>query len=148
MREVLNYPQIDTSKIETVKKLIEHIVENPDGDDSRELTELKHITGKIHSAEEFFEYWGWTDLDTVARLALTPKPPCIRDLSRDEVKDMVSIIKSCLISGEDSKAEYYIELLHKSLPLADVMNRIMSDEDEDRITDNLLRASSESIIAL
>lgn len=148
MREVLNYPQIDTSKIETVKKLIEQIAENPDGDDSRELTELNHITGKIHSAEEFFEYWGWTDLDTAAQLALTPKPPCIRDLSRDEVKDMVSIIKSCLISGEDSKAEYYMELLHKSLPLADVLNRIMSDEDEDRITDNLLRASSESIIAL
>lgn len=77
-----------------------------------------------------------------------PEPPCIRDLSRDEVKEMVSIIKSCLISGEDSKAEYYVELLHKSLPLADVLKHIMSGGDEDTITDNMIRASSESVIAL
>lgn len=148
MREALDYPQIDTSKIETVKKLIGSIAQNPDGDDSRELMELNQITGKTHSAAEFYEYWGWTDLDTAAKLALTPKPPCIRDLSRDEVKEMVSIIKSCLISGEDEKAEYYMELLHKSLPLADVLDRIMSGEDEDTITDNMIRASSKSVIAL
>ena len=148
MREALNYPQIDTVKMGTVKELIECIAKNPDGDDSRELVELNRITGKAHSAEEFFEYWGWTDLDTVTEMALMPEPPCIRDLSRDEVKEMVSIIKSCLISGEDSKAEYYVELLHKSLPLADVLKHIMSGGDEDTITDNMIRASSESVIAL
>lgn len=58
MREALNYPQIDTVKMGTVKELIECIAKNPDGDDSRELVELNRITGKAHSAEEFFEYWG------------------------------------------------------------------------------------------
>lgn len=148
MREVLNYPQIDTSKMETVKKLIENIAKKTDGDDSRELMELNRITGKTHSAMEFFEYWGWTDLDTVAEMALTAEPPCIRDLSRDEVKEVVSIIKPCLISGEDSKAEYYMELLHKSLALTDVLRYIRFDEDEETIADNMIRASSESVIAL
>lgn len=148
MREALIYPQIDSCKLETVKKLIESISENPNGDDSRELLELNHITGKEHSAMEFYEYWGWTDLDTVAKLALTPQPPCIRDLSRDELKEMVSIIKLCLISGEDDKAEYYMELLHKSLPLADVLGHIMSGGDEDTIVDNMVQGSSDSVIAL
>ncbi len=148
MREILNYPQIDGQKLDLVKKLIEEIAGSPAGDGSHELSELNRITGKQHSAMHFYEYWGWTELDSLAENALIPEPPCIRDLSRDEMKEIVLIIKDSLVSPDDNKAEYYMELLHKSLPLSDVQRHIRLEEDEETIVDNMLRASSGSVIAL
>ena len=148
MREILHYPQIDRQKLDMVKKLIENIADNPNGDGCHELSELNRITGKQYSEMYFNEYWGWTDLDTLAKNVLTPEPPCIHDLSRDEMKEIVSIIKNALISLDDNKAAYYMELLHKSLPLSDVRRYIRLEEDEEAIVDNMLRASSGSVIAL
>lgn len=46
MREELNFPQIDMSKLDVVKELIDSIADNINGDCSAQLEELKHITGK------------------------------------------------------------------------------------------------------
>lgn len=148
MREVLNYPQIDAQKLELAKKLIEEIAANPADDGSYELRELNRITGKQYSARHFYEYWGWTDLDTLAENALIPEPPCVRDLSREEMKEIVSIIKKALLAPDDNNAKYYMELLHKSLPLSDVVGYIRLEQDEETIVANMLRASSDLVIAL
>lgn len=148
MRKILEYPQIDRTKLDTVKTLIDSIAEYANGDYSRELDELNHITGKEHDVRCFFEYWGWTDLDTLAEQALTPEPPCVRDLSKDEIKEMVSIIKKSMESLDDVKTEYYEELLRRSLPLYDVQEYIGLEEDEETIVKRMLQASSESIIYL
>ncbi len=148
MREVLNYPQIDAQKLELAKKLIEEIAANPADDGSYELRELNRITGKQYSARHFYEYWGWTDLDTLAENALIPEPPCVRDLSREEMKEIVSIIKKALLALDDNNAKYYMELLHKSLPLSDVVGYIRLEQDEETIVANMLRASSDLVIAL
>ena len=71
----------------------------------------------------------------------------MQDLTRDEIEEIVAIIKSALIA-DDNKAGYYMELLHKSLPLSDVLKYIRLEEDEETITHNLLLASSSSVIAL
>ena len=147
MREILNYPQIDRKKLDKVKKLIESIAE-PTGDCGHDLSELSCITGKNHTQMEFVEYWGWTDLDTLAEKTLIPEPPCVRDLTQDEIKEIVSIVKKCIVSLDDNKAEYYMELLHKSLPLTDVERYIRLEEDEETIVNNMLIASSSSVIAL
>lgn len=52
------------------------------------------------------------------------------------------------ISLNDIKTEYYIELLHRSLPLSDVMRYIRLEEDEETIVNNLLRACAGSVIEL
>ena len=148
MREILNFPQTDTQKLDVVKDLIQYIADNPDSDDSQELSELNRITGKDYSGVHFFEYWGWTDLDDLAEEVLTPEPPCVRDLSKDEIKEIVLIIKDSLISLDDCRAEYYMELLHKSLPLSDVQSYIRLEDDEETIVNNMLHASSSSVIAL
>lgn len=148
MREILSYPQIDTQKLELVKELIEGIAANPADEGSYELRELNRITEKQYSARHFYEYWGWTDPDSLAENALIPEPPCVRDLSREEMKEIVSIIKETLIAADDNKAEYYMELLHKSLPLSDVEGYIRLEEDEETIVDNMLRASFDAVIAL
>lgn len=149
MREILNYPPIEKTKLETVKALINSIAEAaPDENCSRELSELNRITGKLHEAIEFAEYWGWTDLDTLAEKVLTAEPPYINDLTKDEIAEIVSMTKTCLLSGEDNKADYYMELLHKSLPLTDVMRYIMSEKDEETIVNDMMKAASNSVIIL
>lgn len=148
MRKCLEYPQIDREKLDVVKKLIDSIADHANGDYSQELSELNRITGKEYSILNFFEYWGWTDLDTLAEQALTPDPPCIRDLSRDEIKAIVRILKDAIISLDDVKTEYYEELLHKSLPLSEVQKYIRLEDDEGVIVNRMLRASSESVIFL
>lgn len=148
MREVLDFPKIDEQKLDLIQELIERIAEKADGDCSDELNRLNSITGKEHTAIEFAEYWGRTDLDALARITLTPEPPCIHDLSKTEIEEIVVIIKDCMMLAEDDKAQYYIELLHKSLPLANVRDYIMSGNDIQRIADDMLRAASSSVIIL
>lgn len=148
MREELKFPQIDMSKLDVVKELIDYIAENINDDCSAQLEELKSITGRTHGAIEFAEYWGYTDLDTLAKKTLVKYPPCIRDLTPDEVEEMVVIINDCFISGDDGKAEYYVEVLHKSLPLSDVMAYVMSGEDASKVADNMIKAAANSVIIL
>lgn len=148
MREVLSFPQIDKASIETVKKLIDCIADKTDSDCNAELAELSRITGKRHSASDFAEYWGWTDLEQLAEKTLMAEPPSVNDLAQNEIEEIVEIIKECFVSGEDSKAEYYTELLHKSLPLANVMGYIMSEDDVTSITQAMITASSDGVICL
>lgn len=147
MRELLNYPQTSMEKIDIVKGLINSIAENPSGNISCELNELNRITGKNYTGIEFAEYWGWTDLDTLAENALIPEPPCVRDLAKEEIKEIVSILKASIIS-DDNKAGYYTKLLQKSLPLPEVLKYIRLEDDEETITNNLLQAASYSVIVL
>lgn len=148
MRDALDYPQIDMQKLEAVKKLIDKVADPSFNNDYNEaLNELNRITGKSHEVTEFAEYWGWTDIDTLAKKALIAEPPRIGDLTKEEMKEIVTIIKTCLISDEN-KAEYYIELLHKSLPLTNVIEYVMSEKDEAAIVNDMVLAASNSVISL
>lgn len=106
MRKILEFPQINENDIDRVSKVIDIIANNLDKDCRNELDELQNLTGKQHSAEEFAEYWGWTDLDILARITLTPTPPCVSDLDRKELEIIIGIIRDSFISGEDDKLEY------------------------------------------
>lgn len=148
MRQELDFPQIEQSKLETVKQLIDSIVDNVTGDYSKELVMLSNITGKEHEPMEFAEYWSWTDLDTLARIAITPVPPYINDLTKNDVTDVIAVIKESLITGEDHRAEYYIELLHRSLPLTNVTDFILIDDNNEAIAVKMIKAASTKVICL
>lgn len=145
MRKILEIPPINENDIDKVSKLIDIIANNSDKDCRNELNELQSLTGKPHSVEEFAEYWGWTDLDRLAKIALMPEPPCVSDLNRTELEIIIGIIKESLISGEDDKGEYYIELLHKSMSVPDVIDYIMSGQDVKTIADRILSAKNNVI---
>lgn len=147
MRDILNLPQIDASKLEAVKQLIDEIAEEVE-DCAEKLQELEKITGKQHEAMEFAEYWGWTDLDTLAEITLMPQPPIIRDLTLEEVTELVEIISNGYMEGEDAKAEYYEEVLHRSLPLPDVVDYVMSDGTAAQIAERMMQAAKSSVILL
>ena len=95
--------------------------------------------------EEFAEYWGWTDLDSRARITLMTEPPCVSDLDRSELEIIIGIIKEAFLSGEDDKGEYYIELLQKSMSVPDVMDCILSGLDVKAIADKILSAKNNVI---
>lgn len=147
MRDILNLPQTDKRKLEEVKQLIDDIAENIENC-SEELKKLESITGKQHTVMEFAEYWGWTDLENLAEITLTPEPPCVRDMALEEVAEIVGIMKESFMVGEDAKAGYYEELLHRSLPLADVMGYIVSDDSAEEIAGRMIQASKSSVIIL
>lgn len=145
MRKELEYHEPDKTKLETAKTLIDSIA-NGEGDTEKALNELGKITGKQHSQMEFAEYWGWADLDTIAQQALM-EPPCVRDLTRDELIEIISITREAM-TDSDSKMTYYMELLHKSLPLADVLEYIMRSDDCEKIADEMLLAARQGVILL
>ena len=145
MRKELEYHEPDKTKLETAKTLIDSIA-NGEGDIEKALNELGKITGKQHNQTEFAEYWGWTDLDTIAQQALM-EPPCVRDLTRDELIEIISITREAM-TDSDSKMTYYMELLHKSLPLADVLEYIMRSDDCEKIADDMLLAARQGVILL
>lgn len=138
MRKELEFPKIDESKIAYVSRLIDFIVENGTEYYHKELAELNRITGKKYNGIEFTEYWGWTSLDMISRQALTPNPPYIRDLSKNEIIEMIGVIKSHFEDGEDVEAEYYTELLRKSLPLCDILHYVMLEGELEQIADKML----------
>ena len=145
MRKILEIPPINENDIDKVSKVIDIIANNLDKDCRNELNELQSLTGKSHSVEEFAEYWGWTDLDSLAKITLMPEPPRVSDLDRSELEIIIGIIKESFLSGEDGKGEYYIELLHKSMSVPDVMNYIISGQDVKAIADKILSAKNNVI---
>lgn len=146
MRKILEIPPINENDIDKVSKVIDIIANNLDKDCTNQLNELQSLTGKSHSVEEFAEYWGWTDLDSLAKITLMPEPPRVSDLDRSELEIIIGIIKESFLSGEDGKGEYYIELLHKSMSVPDVMNYIMSGQDVQAIADKILSAKNNVIL--
>lgn len=69
----------------------------------------------------------------------------MRDLDRTELEIIIGMIRESFISGEDDKGEYYVELLHKSMSIPDVMDYIMSDQDVQTIADRMLSAPNQVI---
>ena len=101
MRKALEFPRIDEGKLDAVEALIAAIADKEPGTAGAELEDLAALTGKVHTDVEFAEYWSWTDLDTLARLTLAPEPPCIPDLSREELVELVEIIQHCSVTGRE-----------------------------------------------
>ena len=140
MRKALEFPRIDEGKLDAVEALIAAIADKEPGTAGAELEDLAALTGKVHTDVEFAEYWSWTDLDTLARLTLTPEPPCIPDLSREELVELVEIIQHCSVTGREWAMRYYTALLRRSLSLPNVMDFVASGEDVEVIAEKLLQA--------
>jgi len=148
LRKELEFPQIDKDKITVVGELIDAILDKGAGEYQKELDELNRITGKEHDVVEFAEYWGWTSLEMISKQLLIPDPPCIRDLTKEELVEIVKISLDNLIKGEDADLEYYVALLKRSLPLSDVMKYLMGGGSSAEIAERMLNAAKEDVICL
>jgi len=131
MRAILEFPQIDKENQAQVATYIEQIAgEIASGlDCNKTLKKLSTLTGKKHNAAEFAEYWGWTDLETLVEMTVTPEPPYVPDLTRAELEEIIAIIQDCCITLDDN-------------------NYITVEETTSEIADKMLRAASEGVILL
>ena len=119
MRKALEFPRIDEGKLDAVEALIAAIADKEPGTAGAELE----------------------DLDTLARLTLAPEPPCVPDLSREELVELVEIIQHCSVTGREWAMRYYTALLRRSLSLPNVMDFVASGEDVEVIAEKLLQAA-------
>jgi len=148
LRKELEFPQIDKDKIAVVGELIDAILDKETGEYQKELDELNRITGKEHDVVEFAEYWGWTSLEMISRQLLLPDPPCVRDLTKEDLAEVVRISLDSLIKGEDADLEYYVALLKRSLPLSDVMKYLLGGGSTEEIAERMFKAAKEEVICL
>ena len=65
-----------------------------------------------------------------------------------DIIEIVSIIKKYLCEVDDVKADYYIELLHKNLPICDVLDYVLREDTPEKIANELLMNSKNNIIFL
>lgn len=148
MRKELEFPQIDKDKIAVVGELIDAIIDKGTGEYQKELDELNWITGKELDVVEFAEYWSWTSLEMISKQLLIPDPPCIRDLTKEELVEIVRISLDNLIKGEDADLGYYVALLERSLPLSDVMKYLLGGGSSEEIAERMFKAAKEDVIYL
>ena len=149
MRKELEYRKADRDKIERAKDLIEQIA-SP-GEDEKTvqaaLNELGELTGRQHDKTEFAEYWGRTDLDSIAEQAFV-QPSFVSDLTREELIEIIERKKKAIVNCDDSEMMHYEEILHKSLRLTDVLGHVDLEKDNAQIADEMLAAAKSGVILL
>lgn len=114
---------------------------------------LKEITHKQVNFIDFIAYWSHSDLEDIATQLLFPEPPCIKDISEDELTELLEEFVK-LEQIDIIHEEYYIELLKKSFGLSDIVDYIfypdskgISDEPRE-IAKKIIEDSKKSIILL
>ncbi len=84
MRKELEYHKVNKTKLKQVKDLIEQIAHKKDNI-KEALCKLHEITGKEYKESDFYEYWGFMDLEDFAKLISVQEPLLVRDLTREEL---------------------------------------------------------------
>lgn len=141
MRKALEFPRIDEGKLDAVEALIAAIADKEPGTAGAELEDLAALTGKVHTDVEFA---GILELDGPGHIGTAhtdAEPPCIPDLSREELVELVEIIQHCSVTGREWAMRYYTALLRRSLSLPNVMDFVASGEDVEVIAEKLLQAA-------
>lgn len=122
---------IDEIKLPKVMKIIEQAASimaekdyAADKDVKRELENLQKDLRNITQNSEiditdFKEYWGYTDLEIVARKALMP-PPEKRNVTNNEIREIVLGI----LDFEEAEMDYWLEFLEVNTGLDNLTDYI------------------------
>lgn len=116
--KLLEWPGYAPSKYETVGKLIS-IIEGKleDGEEvTDEIAQIHSLAGKANEFTEytFRHYWRSISKEELIERILTPLPPEIDNLSRDEI---LTVLKK-MTETDIKHSLYYLALLSKNSPYA------------------------------
>lgn len=122
-------PEIDRTKLDEVKELIDkaaELLESSRGERTPELdrieSRLRELTGRPDlDAGEFAEYWGWTSLESFAEMVLMPIPKK-SGLSDEELTEIIA--KICKAEYTEAEIDYYLKLLESETGLDNVSDYI------------------------
>ncbi len=83
--------------------------ENFDADRNAALVQLRILTGNTELEEsDFFEYWGYTSLEEIARKALLP-PPQKYGMSKETMIALIRKLQNAELS--ESENDYWLSVL-------------------------------------
>ena len=147
MEENLYCRDIQAQHLEQIKDWIECIAAGKEPEAEEALKKLNAFTGKQYDKEDFLEYWGWTDLHSLAQSIVQKPPHRLHGISLEQATELVCRIQNALCSGEEKQMTYYMQLLQESLPGADVLAVLNLEESAESIAKELLQ-SAQAVILL
>ncbi len=147
-------PSIDGLKLPAAMEIIEKaaaLMEERDCDNDNEAIQelvglqqsLRELTGnKDIQIEDFRRYWGYTDLETMARKALLP-PPAKSDVTDGQIKE---IVLSILGLGE-AEMDWWLQYLALNTGLENLTDYIFYPDLAGLSPQATLEEIAEKIIA-
>ncbi|MDE5946111.1 MAG: hypothetical protein K2G63_02200 [Oscillospiraceae bacterium] len=136
---------IDSEKLSKAMEIIDEIAENfNDADENKKrVSELEKLTGKSDiDINMFFEYWGWTSLEELAKRLLIPDNP--EKLTDTQIYEVVK--KICEVEYSESEIDYWLDVLEKETGL-DVIDYIYYPDSYGLDTDAEYNEIAQKIIA-
>lgn len=147
LRKDLEPPLINERVLPDVEELIEGIAESlekerwyfNDNNDvifedekvtdeiNGKVLKLKELTKKNIEIIQFNAYWSYSSIEDIAIELLFPEPPYIRDLSVDDITELLEEFTN-RDQIEIVHEKYYIDLLEKSLRLVNISDYIYFPE--------------------
>ena len=111
------------AKLKAVMDIVDEIAESNDEVRINELeSKLREITGRTDiNASDCFEYWGWTNLEDLAKTFLMPLP-IKNGLNDEQLAEIITKICECQYS--ESETDYQINALEKETGLDNVSDYI------------------------
>ena len=111
------------AKLKAVMDIVDEIAESNDEVRINELeSKLREITGRTDiNASDCFEYWGWTNLEDLAKTFLIPLP-IKNGLNDEQLAEIITKICECQYS--ESETNYQINALEKETGLDNVSDYI------------------------
>lgn len=123
----------DETKLSQVKELIDqgaNLMAEKDCETDMEARQelndlqnrLREITGnKEIIISDFKRYWSWTDLETVAKIALAPTPQK-SGLSEEEIREIV--MKIANVEYDEATMDYFLNVLKVETGLSNITDYI------------------------
>lgn len=172
-RKELQPPNINEELLPVVEELIESIAEQleegcfdinkedeiifDDAESAEEINtkamKLKELTKKDIRVMEFYHYWNHSSLEDVAKELLMPEPPCLKDITLEELTEVIDEFFT-MEHIEAFQEPYYIRLLEKSFGLNDISDYIFypdikgTDDEPLKIAEKIIEDSQKSPIRI
>ena len=104
----------DPALVDRLEMLIRDVARALDeGEDCRErVDQINALAGQQYEPQFFFELDGWTSEREAAELAAKGTPPVLDDLTREELLEIVEIIKE----PDEPNSSFFLELLDLTFP--------------------------------
>lgn len=139
--------EIDNEKHAIVMKLIEEIESiEKDGERYNEIQkELCKISNRDDiDLEDYEEYWGYTDLETISKGVLLPKP-CKMGLSDEEIREVIGEIAGAKF--DQVETDYWLAVIALETSIRGITNYIYYPDTKGLARDASVEDIANKILA-
>lgn len=144
VKHIINQSKIDETKLPEVMSMIERAAQimeemriDTDEDEEKELfalqKNLRELTGKENfNIEEVNEYWSYTNLETVAELALMQKPQRL-GLSEEVLRELLEELFASDELEKEATLDYWTDFFEIETQIEEVMDYFYNIDEQGEI---------------